>query len=56
VTLDQTDWGTWHDLSPVLLFITEGPQSKRESKMYYDNFRLIDTGAVASPSKAKGTP
>jgi hypothetical protein len=35
-------------MSPVLVFITEGPQAKRDSKMYYDNFRLIDTGAATS--------
>jgi hypothetical protein len=55
VTLDQTEWGTWREMSPVLLFITEGPQTTRGSKMYYDNFRLIDTGAAAPPKKSKTT-
>ena len=51
VTLDQTEWGTWHDFTPVLLFITEGPQTKRDTKIYYDNFRLINTGAAGVSKK-----
>jgi hypothetical protein len=43
VTLDQVRWGKWNDLSPVLTFITEGPQKTPRTKIYYDNFRLIDT-------------
>jgi hypothetical protein len=43
VTLDQVQWGSWNGLSPVLTFITEGPQKTSKAKIYYDNFRLIET-------------
>jgi len=46
ITLDQTEWGAAAQTSPVLLFITEGPQKTQNVKIYYDNFRLIDTGNV----------
>jgi hypothetical protein len=44
ITLDQTEWGSFKDIAPQLLFITEGPQKSKNIKVYYDNFRLIDTG------------
>ena len=46
ITLDQTEWGSYMDVAPILLFITEGPQKSQNIKVYYDNFRLIDTGNV----------
>jgi hypothetical protein len=46
VTLDQTEWGSYMDAAPLLIFITEGPQKSQNIKVYYDNFRLIDTGNV----------
>lgn len=48
VTLDQTEWGSFMDVAPQLIFITEGPQKTQNIKVYYDNFRLIDTGHVPS--------
>ncbi len=55
VTLDQTEWGSFMDIAPQLVFITEGPQKSRNIKVYYDNFRLIDTGAVL-PVELKPPP
>ena len=46
VTLDQTDWDDQVPGHPVLAFITQGPQVAHTTKIYYDNFRLIDTGDV----------
>jgi len=54
VTLDQTEWGNWMEKYPTLVFITEGPQQSKGTRVYYDNFRLIDTGNVPS-AEAKGT-
>jgi hypothetical protein len=46
VTLDQTEWGSFKEIAPQLVFITEGPQKAKNIKVYYDNFRLIDTATV----------
>jgi hypothetical protein len=46
VTLDQTEWGSFMDIAPQLVFITEGPLKSKNIKVYYDNFRLIDTATV----------
>jgi hypothetical protein len=46
ITLDQIDWGAGVDGAPVLIFISEGPQHAPSAKVYYDNFRLIDTGST----------
>ncbi|HWF18662.1 MAG TPA: hypothetical protein VG754_05315 [Verrucomicrobiae bacterium] len=43
LTLDQVRWGKRNDIYPVLTFITEGPQKTHNIKIYYDNFRLIET-------------
>jgi hypothetical protein len=48
VTLDQVDWTDPGDGIPVLLCILDGPQKTKPVKIYYDNFRLIDTGHVES--------
>jgi hypothetical protein len=48
ITLDQTEWGTAGETAPLLLFITEGPQKTPNIKVFYDNFRLIDTANVPS--------
>jgi len=53
VTLDQVEWGTRTDVYPVLTFITEGPHKAREVKIYYDNFRLIDTASVPAQEARK---
>jgi hypothetical protein len=53
VTLDQVEWGTWMDTYPVLTFITEGPHKAQDIKIYYDNFRLIDTSSVPAPEARK---
>lgn len=43
ITLDQIDWDDPGDGNPVLLCILQGPQTTKPVKIYYDNFRLIDT-------------
>src|SRR5260370_16725910 len=56
VTLDQVEWGTWMDTYPVLTFITEGPHKAQDIKIYYDNFRLIDTASVPAPEPTNESP
>jgi hypothetical protein len=44
ITLDQIDWDDPGDGNPVLLCTLQGPQKTEPVRIYYDNFRLIDTG------------
>jgi hypothetical protein len=53
ITLDQAEWGSWKGMAPVLTFITEGPQKTSNTKVYYDNFRLIDTGDASRSQVVK---
>jgi hypothetical protein len=54
VTLDQTEWGSFMDIAPQLVFITEGPQKSKNIKVYYDNFRLIDTASIPTADVKPG--
>jgi len=46
ITLDQmTSWNDTAEGAPLLVFIEQGDWSDAAT-LYYDNFRLIDTGAV----------
>lgn len=49
ITLDQIRWADWTDPKPLLMFIANGAWGASGTTIYYDNFRLIDTGAVAAP-------
>jgi hypothetical protein len=46
VTLDQTAWSDSTDPKPSLLFIANGDWTDPGIALYFDNFRLIDTGSV----------
>ena len=45
ITLDQLTWSDTAEGAPVILFIANGVWTEPVN-MYYDNFRLIDTGNV----------
>jgi hypothetical protein len=51
VTLDQIHWDNPGDGNPVLLCMLQGPQKTKPVKIYYDNFRLIDTGHIDAGPK-----
>jgi hypothetical protein len=50
ITLDQLTWDAAAEGAPVMMFIANGEWSAPVS-IYYDNFRLIDTGAVNNPDR-----
>jgi hypothetical protein len=50
VTLDQTAWSDSSDPKPSLMFIANGDWTDPGVSLYFDNFRIIDTGAVSSPA------
>ncbi|MCK6499313.1 MAG: hypothetical protein L6Q38_07525, partial [Nitrospira sp.] len=50
ITLDQLTWSDTVEGAPALQFIANGEWSA-PVKMYYDNFRLIDTGNVETPTQ-----
>jgi hypothetical protein len=47
ITLDETRWADWTDPKPSLMFIANGAWGQSGTSIYYDNFRLIDTGEVS---------
>jgi hypothetical protein len=53
ITLDQLKWSDTADPKPVLMFIANGAWGASGTAIYYDNFRLIDTGNVPSTSGPK---
>jgi hypothetical protein len=56
ITLDQISrWADWVDPKPVLMFIANGAWGDSGTSVYYDNFRLIDTGNVPVPTAFKIT-
>lgn len=53
ITLDQL--ASWSDTAagaPVLMFIAQADWPNTGSTLYYDNFRLIDTGATSATAPA----
>jgi hypothetical protein len=54
VTLDQTAWSDSTDPKPSLMFICNGDWTDPGISLYFDNFRLIDTGAVATAPNIQG--
>jgi hypothetical protein len=48
LTLDEVDWSDSQGGVPTLMFIANSDWSDTGSTLYYDNFRLIDTGATAT--------
>jgi hypothetical protein len=50
ITLDQLTWNATAEGAPVMMFIANGEWSAPVS-LHYDNFRLIDTGAVNNPDR-----
>lgn len=46
ITLDQITWADWTDPKPSLMFIANGAWGPSGTSIWYDNFRLIDTGDV----------
>lgn len=48
LTLDQVDWSDSQEGAPVLMFIANGDWTESGSVLFYDNFRIIDTGATTS--------
>jgi hypothetical protein len=52
LTLDQVRWPDANDVNPVLMFIGNGAWGPSGTKIYYDNFRLIDTGVAGTPAAA----
>ena len=55
ITLDQLRWSDTGDVKPALMFIVNGAWGPSGTTLYYDNFRLIDTGNVAPTSGPKIT-
>jgi hypothetical protein len=55
ITLDQLKWSDTADPKPVLMFIANGAWGPSGTTVYYDNFRLIDTGNVPPVSGPKIT-
>jgi hypothetical protein len=49
ITLDQLSWADWTDPKPSVMFIANGAWGPSGTAIYYDNFRLIDTGEVSTP-------
>ncbi|MBI4662934.1 MAG: hypothetical protein HY735_29340 [Verrucomicrobia bacterium] len=52
ITLDQLTWQDTAEVKPVLMFIANGAWGPSGTSVYYDNFRLIDTGVVATAAPA----
>ncbi|MBI2947794.1 MAG: hypothetical protein HYY23_09105 [Verrucomicrobia bacterium] len=52
LTLDQLTWQDTAEVKPVLMFIANGAWGPTGTTVYYDNFRLIDTGNVAITAPA----
>jgi hypothetical protein len=53
ITLDQlSSWSDTYENAPVLMFVAQADWPEVGSTLYFDNFRLIDTGA-ASVTKPK---
>lgn len=50
ITLDQLTWADWTDPKPVIMFIANGAWGESGYTLWYDNFRLIDTGEVSQPA------
>lgn len=46
ITLDQVTWADWTDPKPSLMFIANGAWGPSGHTLWFDNFRLIDTGDV----------
>lgn len=46
ITLDQVTWADWTDPKPSLMFIANGAWGPTGHTLWFDNFRLIDTGDV----------
>jgi hypothetical protein len=44
ITLDQVNWADWTDPKPSLMFIANGAWGVSGAQIWFDNFRLIDTG------------
>ncbi|HRY49878.1 MAG TPA: hypothetical protein P5186_17655 [Candidatus Paceibacterota bacterium] len=51
ITLDQLSaWSDTTEGAPVIMFIAQANWPDAGSTLYYDNFRLIDTGGASTPS------
>jgi hypothetical protein len=50
ITLDQLTWADWSDPKPVIMFIANGAWGESGHTLWFDNFRLIDTGEVSQPA------
>lgn len=50
ITLDQVPWADWTEPKPVLMFIANGAWGPSGHTLWFDNFRLIDTGDVGQPA------
>lgn len=50
ITLDQLTWADWSDPKPVIMFIANGAWGESGHTLWFDNFRLIDTGEVGQPA------
>lgn len=50
ITLDLIPWADSVDPKPQLMFVANGAWGPTGTSIYYDNFRLIDTGVVGTPS------
>ncbi len=55
LTLDQVRWSDSVDPKPQLMFIANGAWGASGTSIYYDNFRLIDTGATGGGATPKLT-
>lgn len=52
ITLDQLSWQDTAEVKPVLMFVANGAWGPSGTTVYYDNFRLIDTGNVVIAAPA----
>jgi hypothetical protein len=55
ITLDQIAWSEAGEIKPRLMFIVNGAWGPSGTTIYYDNFRLIDTGVTAAAPGLKIT-
>ena len=54
ITLDQIRWADWVDPKPALMFVANGAWGDSGTSIWYDNFRLIDTGDVSQTPALSG--
>jgi hypothetical protein len=55
IPLDQITWADWPEGKPVIMLIANGNWNEPGTTVWFDNFRIIDTGNVPAPTSFKIT-